>query len=54
MRLPLRELGRRGFEHVDRALAGDAPAPVRLPTEVVLRDSTAAPAVTAAITAAAS
>ena len=28
VRLPLRELGRRGFEHADRALAGDAPAPV--------------------------
>ena len=47
VRLPLRELGRRGFEHVDRVLAGDAPAPVRLPTEVVLRESTSAPATVA-------
>ena len=43
VRLPLRELGRRGFEHAERLLAGDAPEPVVLPTEVVLRDSTAAP-----------
>jgi DNA-binding LacI/PurR family transcriptional regulator len=47
VRLPLRELGRRGFEHVDRVLAGDTPPPLRLPTEVVLRDSTAAPATVA-------
>ncbi len=44
VRLPLRELGRRGFEHADRALAGERSAPVILPTEVVLRGSTAAPA----------
>ncbi len=43
VRLPLRELGRRGFDHANRLLAGDAPAPVILPTEVVLRESTAAP-----------
>ena len=43
VRLPLRELGRRGFDHADRLLAGDAPEPVILPTEVVLRESTAAP-----------
>jgi LacI family transcriptional regulator len=44
VRLPLRELGRRGFEHADRLLHGESPAPVRLPTAVVLRESTAAPA----------
>jgi LacI family transcriptional regulator len=40
VRLPLRELGRRGFELAGRMLAGDTPAPVHLPTEVVLRGST--------------
>jgi LacI family transcriptional regulator len=44
VRLPLREMGRRGFEHADRLLAGERPDRTRLPTEVVLRDSTAAPA----------
>jgi LacI family transcriptional regulator len=44
VRLPLREMGRLGFEQADRMLAGEAAAPVRLPTEVVLRGSTAAPA----------
>ncbi len=44
VRLPLRDLGRLGFEHADRMLHGDLPAPVRLPTVVVLRGSTAAPA----------
>ena len=44
VRLPLREMGRRGFEHATRVLAGDEPAREVLPTEVVLRDSTAAPA----------
>jgi LacI family transcriptional regulator len=43
VRLPLRELGRRGFEHADRVLAGDEPEPQLLPTEVVLRESTAPP-----------
>jgi len=43
VRLPLRELGRRGFECADRLLAGDDPDPVLLPTAVVLRDSTAPP-----------
>jgi len=43
VRLPLRELGRRGFEHADRRLAGGEPRRVVLPTEVVLRQSTAAP-----------
>ena len=44
VRLPLREMGRLGFEHADRVLAGDAPEPRVLPTEVVLRGSTSAPA----------
>jgi LacI family transcriptional regulator len=43
VRLPLRELGRRGFEHAEQLLAGDAPERVILPTEVILRESTAAP-----------
>jgi len=43
VRLPLREMGRRGFEHADALLAGDRPERQVLPTEVVLRDSTAAP-----------
>jgi LacI family transcriptional regulator len=43
VRLPLRELGRRGFEHADRLLAGEDPDPVLLPTAVVLRESTAPP-----------
>jgi LacI family transcriptional regulator len=41
VRLPLREMGRRGFQHADQMLAGDAPARETLPTEVVLRGSTA-------------
>jgi LacI family transcriptional regulator len=48
VRLPLRELGRRGFEHAERLLAGDTPAPEVLPTSLVLRQSTAPP-VSAAI-----
>jgi LacI family transcriptional regulator len=47
VRLPLRELGRLGFEHADRRLAGEQPEPRRLPTTVVLRESTAAPRETA-------
>jgi LacI family transcriptional regulator len=43
VRLPLREMGRRGFEHADQLLAGGAPERQVLPTEVVLRDSTGAP-----------
>ncbi|HEX5148918.1 MAG TPA: LacI family DNA-binding transcriptional regulator [Candidatus Limnocylindrales bacterium] len=45
VRLPLREMGRLGFEQADRALAGEAPEPRVLPTEVVLRGSTAPPPV---------
>jgi LacI family transcriptional regulator len=44
VRLPLREMGRRGFEHATGVLAGSKPVREVLPTEVVLRDSTAAPA----------
>ncbi len=43
VRLPLRELGRRGFEHANRVLHDDAPDPVRLPTTVILRASTGRP-----------
>ena len=41
VRLPLREMGRRGFENAIRMLAGESVPPEILPTEVVLRDSTA-------------
>jgi LacI family transcriptional regulator, galactose operon repressor len=44
VRLPLREMGRRGFEHAEGVLAGRDPGPRTLPTEVILRGSTAAPA----------
>jgi LacI family transcriptional regulator len=44
VRMPLRELGRLGFRHAERALAGVPHAPDRLPTDLVLRGSTAAPA----------
>jgi LacI family transcriptional regulator len=43
VRLPLRELGRLGFEYAARVRAGGSEAPQSLPTEVVLRGSTAAP-----------
>ena len=43
VRLPLRELGRRGYAHAVRQLAGEEPGPELLPTEVVLRHSTAGP-----------
>jgi LacI family transcriptional regulator len=43
VRLPLHEIGRRGFEYAVRVLAGDLPQPVVLPTELVLRNSTAEP-----------
>jgi LacI family transcriptional regulator len=45
VRLPLREMGRIGFELADRRLAGEEAEPVRLPTTVVLRGSTAAPGI---------
>ncbi len=43
VQLPLRELGRLGFVHVDRMLAGGEAWHDTLPTAVVMRDSTAAP-----------
>ena len=41
VRLPLREIGRRGFAYAERILAGGRPRPEVLPTELVMRDSTA-------------
>jgi LacI family transcriptional regulator len=41
VRLPLREMGRLGFEVAIRALNGEKVKPQLLPTEIVLRDSTA-------------
>ena len=43
VRLPLRELGRRGFEYAIGLLAGEPVETQQLPTEVVLRDSTGPP-----------
>jgi LacI family transcriptional regulator len=43
VRLPLHEIGRRGFEYAERVLAGKRPTRQVLPTEVVMRDSTGAP-----------
>jgi LacI family transcriptional regulator len=43
VRLPLRDLGRRGFGCADRMLAGEDVEPIVVPTTVVLRDSTGAP-----------
>lgn len=43
VRVPLHELGYLGFRHAERALAGHRPRRRTLPTEVVLRDSTAPP-----------
>ncbi len=44
VRLPLHEIGRRAFEYAEQVLAGGDPPREVLPTEVVLRGSTAAPA----------
>jgi LacI family transcriptional regulator len=44
VRLPLHEIGRLGFQHAERVLAGDRPQRRILPTELVMRDSTAPPA----------
>jgi DNA-binding LacI/PurR family transcriptional regulator len=41
VRLPLREMGRLGFESAMRMLNGEDVPPQTLPTQVVLRDSTA-------------
>jgi LacI family transcriptional regulator len=46
VRLPPREMGRRGFEYADAVLSGLAPLPRVINTAVVLRDSTAAPPAT--------
>jgi len=43
VRLPLREMGRRGFEYADRVLAGQRPPRQVIPTTVLMRDSTSAP-----------
>lgn len=43
VRLPLRELGRRGYAHAGGVLTGRAVASETLPTELVLRASTAPP-----------
>lgn len=40
VRLPLHELGRRGFEYAAQVMASGSPERVVLPTEVVLREST--------------
>jgi LacI family transcriptional regulator len=40
VRLPLREMGRRGFQHADRVLSGQDAPPEVMPTQVVLRGST--------------
>jgi LacI family transcriptional regulator len=44
VRLPLREMGRRGFAAAEQMMAGQPAAPEILPTEIVLRESTGAPA----------
>lgn len=44
VRIPLHELGYLGFRHAERALAGHRPRRRLLPTEVILRESTAPPA----------
>jgi LacI family transcriptional regulator len=43
VRLPLHEIGRRGFEYAEQLLAGDRPDHRVLPTELVLRESSAPP-----------
>lgn len=43
VRLPLHEIGRRAFGYAERVLAGEAPGREVLPTELVLRGSTAPP-----------
>jgi LacI family transcriptional regulator len=43
VRLPLHEIGRRGFEFAERQQTGGQPEPQLLPTDLVMRDSTAAP-----------
>ncbi len=43
VRLPLQEIGRRGFAFAERLLAGGLAAREVLPTELVMRESTAPP-----------
>lgn len=43
VRIPLREVGQRGFQFAEALLTGGRPPNSVLPTEVVMRDSTAAP-----------
>jgi LacI family transcriptional regulator len=43
VRLPLRDMGRRAFHHVDRLLDGERPRREVLPTTVVMRGSTGRP-----------
>jgi len=43
VRLPLHEIGRRGFAYAERRLAGARPRREVLPTELVMRESTAPP-----------
>ena len=43
VRLPLHDIGRRGFAFAERQLAGERPRRELLPTELVMRDSTAPP-----------
>jgi LacI family transcriptional regulator len=45
VQLPLRDLGRRGFAHAVRQLAGETLAPELLPTQVVIRGSIGPPRV---------
>ena len=45
VRLPLHEIGRRAFGYAERLLAGGEPAAEVLPTELVMRGSTAPPPV---------
>jgi DNA-binding LacI/PurR family transcriptional regulator len=40
--LPLHEIGRRAFAYAERVLAGERPEREVLPTELVMRGSTAA------------
>jgi len=44
VRLPLREMGRRGFAEAARVLGGEELTPTVLPTVLAMRGSTAAPA----------
>jgi LacI family transcriptional regulator len=43
VRLPLRELGQRGYAHALRQLSGQTVGPELLPTEVVIRASIGPP-----------